>query len=182
MHLLRRFSRIGMALFVASVGVALMPVESAQAAPTWCRAWQIGGQSWILDQSNRHTVLFAVRMVPGSPSFSGFARFNRGDVWRGGVPSQFVRGAVTSEGVGRVMIDVQWSVGLRGQYHGTAVQIRRTANGGLTAGLQGTAVELTRGVAVRWMAVGQSSGQATSGGRSFWPLFCAPRDVVRYPA
>jgi hypothetical protein len=170
-------------LAVASLGVAFVPVETAEAAPGWCRAWKVAGQTWYADQSNGFTLLFTVRMDrAGAPRFSGYARSNRGDVNRGGVPSQFLRGGVSSDGAGRVMIDIVWANGTSGQYHATAVDVRRTSSGALTAGLRGTTADTSGGGgAARWEALGGSSGLGTSGGRYAWPLFCSRGDVVRYP-
>ena len=185
---MRRSVTLVTMLALASLGVAFVPGAAAQARPAppvWCKTWKVSGQTWYADQSNGFTLMFTLRMSPGpSTLFSGFARHNRGDVNRGGNPSQFIRGGVTSAGVGRVMMDIQWANGSRGQYHATAVNVRRTASGGLTAGLDGTMVDTSGGggVGARWYAYGQSSGIGTSGGRFFWPLYCARGDVLRYPA
>ena len=120
------------ALTLAAFGAACLPVEAAQAAPQWCRAWKVGGQTWYGYQSNGYSLLFTVRMAGSTSSLSGYARASRGDVNRGGVSSQYLRGGVVSDGIGRVMIEVQWANGSRGQYHATTYDVRRSASGGLT--------------------------------------------------
>jgi hypothetical protein len=169
------------ALTLAAFGAACLPVEAAQAAPQWCRAWKVGGQTWYGYQSNGYSLLFTVRMAGSTSSLSGYARASRGDVNRGGVSSQYLRGGVVSDGIGRVMIEVQWANGSRGQYHATTYDVRRSASGGLTAGLTGTTVDVSGGGgAARWIADGMTSGIGTSD-RYIWPMFCARGDVVRYP-
>ena len=180
---MRRLWTLATILVLASLGVAFVPGEPAQArtaAPVWCKAWKVSGQTWYANQSDGFTLMFTLTL------FSGFARHNRGavtDVNLGGIPSQYIKGGVTSDGVGRIMMDLLWTNGHRGQYHATAVMVRRTASGGLTAGLHGTMTVTSGGVGTaHWYAYGQSSGIGTSGGRFFWPLYCARGDVVRYPA
>jgi hypothetical protein len=181
--LMRRFRMLVAMLAVASFGVAFVPAAPAQAAPYWCKAWKVAGQTWYADQSNDFNLLFTMRMSP-SPStrFSGYARYSRSDVNRGGVGSQFLSGAVSSEGVGRILMNIQWSSASSGQYNATAFDVRRTSSGGLTAGLRGTTVDTSGGGgAARWVADGWTSGLGTGDGRYHWPLFCSQANVVRYP-
>jgi hypothetical protein len=173
------------AILAAAVATALISASPAQAAPYWCKAWQVSGQTWYASQSNGFTMVFTLRTPRGSTRFSGYARYNRGDVNLGGTPSQLVRGGVSSEGVGRVLINIVWSNGSSGQYHATVTSVRRTSSGALTAGLRGTTVDTTgsgTGGAAFWEALGWSSGVGTSGGRYYWPMFCARENVLRYPA
>jgi hypothetical protein len=137
-------------------------------------------------QSNRYTLLFTLRTSTGSTTrFHGYARYNRGDVNLGGTPSQLLRGAVSSEGAGRVLIKIVWRNGGSGQYHAAVTGVRRTSSGALTAGLRGTTVDTTGGVgggAATWAALGWSSGLGTSGGRYYRPMHCARDNVLRYLA
>ena len=182
MTLIKRFRVLALVLAIASFGAAFMQAGAAQASPTWCRAWQVSGQTWYGYQTNGFTLLFTMRMS-SSNRFSGFARYNRGDVNLGGTPSQFLRGAVNSEGAGSINMEIQWTSGSRGQYMARTYNVRRTPSGGLTAGLTGTTVDVSGGGgAARWYADGGSSGLGTSDGRYLWPMFCAPKNVVRYPA
>jgi hypothetical protein len=169
---------------VTAIAVALVLAQPAQAAPYWCRAWQVSGQTWYAYQSNGFSLLFTLSSAPGSKMFGGYARFNRGDVNRGGTPSQFIRGGVDSEGVGRIMMNIVWANGRAAQYHATAVNVRRGRSGILTAGLSGTTVDTTGDRAhgaAKWHADGGSSGLGTSGGRELWPLYCPREHVVQYP-
>ena len=173
------------AILAAALATALMNAAPALAAPYWCKAWQVSGQTWYADQSNRHTLLFTLRTPPGSIYFSGYARYNRGDVNLGGTPSQFIRGAVNSDGAGSVLMNIVWRNGASGQYNARVTSVRRTSSGALTAGLRGTTVDTTgsvRGGSAYWEALGGSSGIGTSGGRYTWPMFCARENVLRYPA
>ena len=182
MNVFRRFSKTVLVLAVAATGVACIPAEAAEAAPYWCRAWQVGGQTWYAGQSNNMSLLFTVRMAAGRQRFGGYARYNRGDVNRGGTGSQFLRGGVDNNNAGRVLIDITWQGGQQAQYNATTYRVMRTRSGGLTAGLQGTVVALSgRRESARWWADGLPSGLGTGDGRYLWPMFCAPRDVVRYP-
>ena len=71
--------RLVLVVAVASLSVPLV-AESAQAAPTWCKAWRVNGQTWYARQSNGFNLLFTLRMgSPPSVRFGGFARFNQGD-------------------------------------------------------------------------------------------------------
>jgi hypothetical protein len=182
---MRRFRTFAVTLAVASFGVAaFVPVEPAQAAPTWCKAWRVTGQTWYGYQSNGFTLLFTLRQSPApSTVFGGYARHNRGDVNQGGVASQYLKGGVDSEGVGRILMNIAWSNATSGQYNATAAYVRRTPSGGLTAGLRGTTVATSGGRgSATWYADGTSPGIGGSGGRYVWPLYCLTKDVVRYPA
>jgi hypothetical protein len=188
-HLSARLSAIRLAgvaaIVTAALATTLMNAAPALAAPYWCQAWQVSGQTWYASQSNGYTLLFTLRTPPGSTRFNGYARYNRGDVNLGGTPSQLIRGAVSSEGAGRVLINIVWRNGASGQYNATVTSVRRTASGALTAGLSGTTVDTTgsvRGGAAYWDALGWSSGLGTSGGRYYWPMFCPKEYVLRYPA
>jgi len=181
MHLKKRFRALALALAVASLGTVFVQAGTAQASPTWCRAWQVSGQTFYGYQSNGFDLLFTLRQY--GTRFSGYARYNRGDVNRGGVSSQFIRGSVNSDGAGRIGMEIQWASGSRGQYNATVVNVRRTSSGGLTGALTGTTTDVSGGGgAARWEADGGSSGLGTSGGRYLWPMFCASKNVVRYPA
>lgn len=176
-----RSRTLAVALAVASFGVAaVVPVAPAQAAPTWCKAWQVRGETWYGHQTGGFSLMFTLRMV--GRIVTGWARFNRGDPNRGGVPSQFLRGGMNSDGVGHLILNIVWTNGTSGQYHGTPVDIRRTPSGGLTAGLRGTTVQTAGGTgSARWWADGLGAGIGGTGGRYLWPLSCLTRDVVRYP-
>ena len=103
---------------------------------------------------------------------------------RGGTPSQLLRGTVSSDGAGRIVMNIVWKDGQSGQYFGTVTNVQETASGTLTAGLEGTTVDTTSGgsgSAARWQADGFGSGLGTGDGRYFWPMFCAKPNVVRYP-
>ena len=183
MNLFRRFSKTFLILAVAATGVAAMPADNAEAAPFWCRDWKIGGQTWYGGQSNNFSLMFTLRQPPGSSRFGGYARYARGDVNRGGTSSQFLRGGIDSNGGGRVLIDITWAGGQQAQYNAVTYKVMRTKSGGLTAGLWGTAVALSgRRESARFWADGLPAGLGTGDGRYLWPMFCAPRDVVRYPA
>ena len=174
---MRRVRALAAALAVASLWVTVVP--AAQAAPKYCRAWRVQGQTWYAGQSNGFSLMFTLRMgSPTSKVFSGFARYNRGDPTEGGVPSQFIRGGVDSDGVGRIKMDIVWSSGSSGQYHATAYGVRRRSNGTLIAGLQGTTVDTSGGGgAARWWADGTGPGLGKPGGN--WPLWCPASAVVR---
>jgi hypothetical protein len=171
-----------LALAVASLGVSFAPAQAAQASPYWCRAWQVSGATWYGYQDNGYDLLFTLRMATAT-RFSGYARYNRGDVNRGGTPSQFIRGGVNNNGAGSVLMEIQWSNGSRGQYNATTYNVLRTASGGLTAGLRGTTVDVSGGGgAAGFDADGTVSGLGNGDGRYHWPMYCSRANVVRYPA
>jgi hypothetical protein len=173
------------AILAVAVATALISASPAQAAPYWCKAWQVSGQTWYADQGG-FTLMFNLRTPPGSTRFGGSARYSRGDVNLGGTPSQLLTGAVSSENAGRILMNITWRNGPSGQYIATVTDVRRTPSGNLTAGLRGTTVDTTPGArnksASYWHALGGSSGLGTSGGRYVWPMFCARESVLRYPA
>lgn len=175
----RRMSVLIGALTVSNLLAPLVHVQQAHAAPKWCRAWHVSGQTWYASQSNGFTLLFTLRSTPGSTMFNGFARYERGDVNLGGTPSQLLRGSVQSEGAGGVIMNIVWRGGQSGQYIGSVVNVQRTPTGMLTAGLQGTTVDTTgSGVSARWEADGFSSGIGTSDVYR-WPLYCPQSYVVQ---
>ena len=164
--------RLVLVVAVASLSVPLV-AESAQAAPTWCKAWRVNGQTWYARHSNGFNLLFTLRMgSPPSARFGGFARFSQGDPNQGGVASQFLGGGVNSDRVGSILMNVVWTNGSSGQYNARAYDVERTRSGGLTAGLRGTAVDTSGSGApgASWNANGQSNG--------IRPLFCSAGAVV----
>jgi hypothetical protein len=170
---MRRIHLLTTALAAAALSLTFVPLESAEAAPTWCRSWRVNGQTWYLTQSNGIKVLLTLKMPASSNvRFGGYARFGK-DPNRGGVASQLVRGGVGSEGVGSIHMDIVWTNGSSGQYNGTVYDVERTASGGLTAGLRGTTVDTSGRAApgARWYANGQDSG--------IRPLWCPAAAVVR---
>ena len=168
-----RFRLSATTLAVAVLCLPCVPTAPAEAAPTWCRAWRVNGQTWYINQSNGLNVLFTPRMAqPPSIRFSGYARFAKNPTL-GGVPSLFIRGAVGSEGVGSIKMDVLWANNTRGQYNGTVYDVERRASGGLRASLRGVSVDTTGRPApgATWSAYGQTNGVR--------PLWCPSTAVVR---
>src|SRR5215213_7261739 len=108
---MRRIHMLTTALATAALSLPFVPVESAYAAPTWCRSWRVNGQTWYMSQSNGLKVLLTLRMPP-SPNvrFGGYARFGKNPNL-GGVSSQLVKGGVGSEGVGSIHMDIVWTNG-----------------------------------------------------------------------
>ena len=171
------------AILATFTAMALLNAAPALAAPYWCKQWQVSGQTWYADQGS-YTLMFTLRQSPGSTRFSGHARYSDGDVNYEFIPSQLVKGSVSSEDRGRIKMDIAWSNGQRGQYIATVTSVRRTSSGNLTAGLRGTSVDTTggsRGSGAYWEALGFSSGIGTSGGRYYWPMFCSRENVLRIP-
>ena len=152
-HFTSRLSLIRLAgiaaILAAALATALVNAAPALAAPYWCKAWQVAGQTWYASQSNGYTLVFTLRTPPGSTRFNGYARYNRGDVNLGGTSSQLIRGTVSSEGAGRVVINIVWRGGSSGQYIANVTGVRRTSSGNLTAGLRGTTVDTSGGGGAR---------------------------------
>ena len=175
-HFTSRLSLIRLAgiaaILAAALATALVNAAPALAAPYWCKAWrQVPGQTWYASQSNGYTpAAFTLRTPPGSTRFNGYARYNRGDVNLGGTSSQLIRGTVSSEGAGRVVINIVWRGGSSGQYIANVTGVRRTSSGNLTAGLRGTTVDTSGGGgAASWEAMGWTSGIWNVG----WPVLLA---------
>ncbi len=91
-HFTSRLSLIRLAgiaaILAAALATALVNAAPALAAPYWCKAWQVAGQTWYASQSNGYTLVFTLRTPPGSTRFNGYARYNRGDVNLGGTSSR----------------------------------------------------------------------------------------------
>ncbi len=174
--------RAAVAAVVAATALTLsVGAQPAHAVPTWCRAWNVTGETWYAGQTNGYTLRFTLRAT-GNGQFYGHVLADRGS--GEGIGSRILKGGVNSDGDGRVVMNVVWDTAQTAQYVGSVVNVRQTQSGILTAGLRGTTVDTTPGGAgssARWEADGLTGPFGGGDGRYHWPMRCEKSDVVRYP-